>query len=230
MCCPGPHHRESDSLEGLRQVQNQSHCPLPQNIPSPTEFHTVCWASPLLPSAASQSTRYFSCHFATSGALKASRQRISVGISAIGLSFVTFFGIKKNIVVHACCGHFPLCPTFSKNSTTSPIVSFVKSKGNLWGGSRHILLLSLLCTLPTLFPIHTLFTTAAHPPISSVPHSSKVCPPHSAPPHHIPQSSLHNGPTISHPLLHSTGSVLLLSMHVVGLEILCKSPALPPTF
>ena len=64
-------------------------------------------------------------HFATSGALKASHQRINVGMSAIGLSLVTFFGIKTNIVVHACCGHFPLCSTFSRNSTISPLVSFV---------------------------------------------------------------------------------------------------------
>ena len=54
-------------------------------------------------------TRYFCCHFVTSGALRASHQRISVGISAICLSLVTFSGIRKNIVVQACCGHSPLC-------------------------------------------------------------------------------------------------------------------------
>ena len=42
--------------------------------------------------------------------------------------FVIFFGIKKNIVVHACCGHLPICSTFSKNSTISRSVSLVKSK------------------------------------------------------------------------------------------------------
>ena len=67
-----------------------------------------------MPSVASQSTLYFCCHFATSGALRASHQRINVGISAIGLSLVTFFGIKKNIVAQACCGHFPLCCTSPK--------------------------------------------------------------------------------------------------------------------
>ena len=48
--------------------------------------------------------------------------------------------VKKNVVVHACCGHFPLCSTFSKNSTVSPLVSFVTSKGTFWGGSHHNLL------------------------------------------------------------------------------------------
>ena len=54
---------------------------------------------------------------AMSESSKVSDQRINVGMSAIGLSLVTFFGIKKNIVVQTCCGHFPLCSTFSKNST-----------------------------------------------------------------------------------------------------------------
>ena len=93
--------------------------------------HTVRRAVPFRPSVASQSTRYFCCHFATSGTLNASHQRVNVGISAIGLSLVTFLGIKKNIVVPACCGHCALCSTLSKNSTISPLVSFVKSKGTL---------------------------------------------------------------------------------------------------
>ena len=32
----------------------------------------------------------------------------NVDIGAIGLSLVTFFGIKKNIVVQSCCGHLLL--------------------------------------------------------------------------------------------------------------------------
>ena len=94
--------------------------------------HTVRWAPPFLSSAASQSTRYFCCHFVTSGALRASHQRINVGKSAIGPSLVTLFGTKKNIVVQACCGHFPLCSTFSKNSTISPLVSFCQVQGKFW--------------------------------------------------------------------------------------------------
>ena len=67
----------------------------------------------------------------------ASHQRINVGISAIGLSLVTFFGIRKNIVVQACCGHLPLCSTLSKNSTIPPLVSSVKSKGTLGWKPSH---------------------------------------------------------------------------------------------
>ena len=44
-------------------------------------------------------------------------KRISVSRSQIGLLLETFLGLKKNIVVHACCGNFPLCSTFSLYST-----------------------------------------------------------------------------------------------------------------
>ena len=94
---------------------------------------------------ASQSTRYYCCHFATSGALKTSHHRINVASARSVSHFVTFFGIKKNIVVHACCRHFPLCSTFSRNCTISPLVSFVSPRGPQ-GGSRHNLLLSLRYT------------------------------------------------------------------------------------
>ena len=73
---------------------------------------------------------HFCCHFPTSGALKASHQRINVGINAIGLSLVPFFGIKKNFVVQACCGHSPLCSIFTGNSTISPFVSFFQVQRN----------------------------------------------------------------------------------------------------
>ena len=49
---------------------------------------------------------------------------------------MTFFGIT-NIVAQACCGHLPLCSTFTKNSTTSPLVSFVKSRGTFGWNPSH---------------------------------------------------------------------------------------------
>ena len=68
---PSPHHRETDPLEGLRQVQNQGHCSqiffscsvfeplhLHQNVPNCSLSSSI--------SAASQSARYFCCHFASS--------------------------------------------------------------------------------------------------------------------------------------------------------------------
>ena len=107
-------------------------------------------------------------------------------MSAIGLSLVTFFGIKKNIVVQACCGHFPLCPTFSKSSTISPVVPLSSPRRPL-GGSRRIPLLFSPCT-------------GKASSTSSIPQFSKARPPHSGPPHHTANlptlsSLLHNGPT-----------------------------------
>ena len=140
MCCPSPHHRETDSLEGLRQVQDRSQssfifflCSPIQSFHLHQNLHTVCWAPPCLPSVAYPFTRYFSCHSATSGALTASHQRTNVGTSAIGLSLVTFFGIKKNIVVHACCGHFPLCSTFFQElHCVSSSRFFCHIQGDVW--------------------------------------------------------------------------------------------------
>ena len=47
------------------------------------------------------------------------------------------FGTKKNVVVHACCGHLPLCSTFSRNSTIPFLVSFVNSKKTFGWKSSH---------------------------------------------------------------------------------------------
>ena len=56
-------------------------------------------------------------------------------MSAIGSSLVTFFGIKKNIVVQACCGHFPLlCHVFQELHDFS--ASFLSpSPAELWDES-----------------------------------------------------------------------------------------------
>ena len=84
-----------------------------------------------------------------------------------------------------------------------------------WGGSRHTLLLSLLDTISTLFPIHTLLTLAAPPPNFSIPNFPMRC-------LHI----LHTFATLTmlrlffhrcfttvpHLVLLSSGSVLLLFM------------------
>ena len=148
---------------------------------------------------ASHSIRYLCCHFATSGALKASHQRTTVGMSAIGISLVTFFGIKNNIVVHACCGHFSTVFHFFKNSTTSSVVSLVKSKGTFGWKQSHPLL-SLPCTISTLSPVRILLALVGLPPISSIPHFSKSCPQCSARFRHIANalsilsSLLHSGP------------------------------------
>ena len=114
---PGPHHKKTCSnIFFLCSVFGPLH--LHQDFPN-------CSLS-----SSSHSIRYL-C------ALIAFHQRINVGISAIGLSLVTFFGIEKNIVVQARCGHLPPCSTFSKNSTISLLVSFVKSRLNFGWQPSH---------------------------------------------------------------------------------------------
>ena len=142
-----PDHRKTDSFESLCQVQDQGYCLL--IFISCMKFET-CHLQQNFPdcmlrssSASVNSTHsilYLCCHFATSGARKASHHRIIVGISASGRSLVTFFGMKKNMVVQACCGHFPHCSTFSRNFTTSSPVSFIKPIGTLCENHRNPLL------------------------------------------------------------------------------------------
>ena len=97
--------------KNFRQVQHQCYRSLNLSIPSKVS-HTMRSAS-FRPSVASQSTRYFCCHLKNLW----STQRIIVGSNAIDLSLMTLFGIRKNKVVQACCGHLPHCSTCSKNST-----------------------------------------------------------------------------------------------------------------
>ena len=92
--------------------------------------------------------------------------------------------MKKNIVVHACCGHLPLCSTFSLNSTISPLVSLVKSRGTLrWKPSHPCLALSIL----DAFSSSHSFSLTGLPLISSIPHFPRLAPPCSARFRHIRQ-------------------------------------------
>ena len=84
----------------------------------------------------------------------------------------------------------------------------------------------------TLFPIPTLLTLAALPPISSAPHFPRLLSPTSVCFHRIANalpilsSLLHSGPTAWHPFLLSPGSVTP-SLHAVRFVILCRRPAPP---
>ena len=134
-------------------------------------LQNVRWAPPFRPSLASQSIRYLCCHFATSRALVASNQRINVGISAIGSPLVTSFGIKKNIVVQACCGHFPLCSTSSK---TPHLLLLLSNPEAPLGGCRRTPLLFLHCKASTPSPDRSLSALARPPPISSTLHCQQL--------------------------------------------------------
>ena len=83
---------------------------------------------------------------------------------------LVFFGIKKNIVVQACCGHFPLCSTFSKNSTIAPHIFFCQVQMDI----RDNLLLFLPCTISTLCPIRNLLVLAGIPPTFATPHFPRL--------------------------------------------------------
>ena len=98
MRLPGPHNKEADPVESLPRCRTKGHCSrfffscsVLKSFHVQKISHIVCWTPPV----ASHSTWYFCRHVATSGALKASHQRINVGISATSFSLVTFFGIKK---------------------------------------------------------------------------------------------------------------------------------------
>ena len=134
----------------------------------------------------------------------------------IVLLLVTFFGIKKNIIVQSCCGHLPLCSTFSKNSTISPLVSFVKSKRTFGWNPSHPAPVFAVYNLDTFSKSHSFNPGSASSNLFNT-SFSKGCPQKSVCFHHIANalnilpSLLHSGPKVSHPLL-STRSVFLLSM------------------
>ena len=171
--------------------------------------------------------------FCTSGALQASHQRINVGISAIGLSLVTFFGIKKNIDVQACCRSMS---TFLPPSPRLPrflLLFLSSSPRGLWSGSHHILLLFSHCAISKLFPIRTLVVSVRLPLMSLIPHFSKTCRQNSerSSPHIVNTlptlfSLLHNDPTSLH-LLFSFFRICSPPLYAVDFVILCKSPARP---
>ena len=163
---------------------------------------------------------------------KASHHRSNVGMSAIDLSLVTFFGIKKNIV------RTRLLPLFSTLfhllwelhdfTYRFPLLSPREPQG----GSHQTLLLFFLHTISTLLPSDSLSALAMLLPHFSIPHSSMAYPPRSAPTHHtasvLPSISLllRNDPATSHPLPHLP-KMSASSLHAVGFEILCNRPAVP---
>ena len=132
---PRPRHWKTDPLEGCRQLQDQGYpsliffsC-LSLNLSTSSKIsHTIRSAPQFRQSEASHSIRDLYRPSATSRALRAVHHRTIVGISAIGCSLVTFFGIKKKSVLQACCGHLPRCSTFFRNATSSPLD---KSSGTL---------------------------------------------------------------------------------------------------
>ena len=104
-------------------------------------------APPFRPSMVSRTTRHLCCHLNTSGAPNTSGAK-----SSIGRSFLTIFGIKKNIVVQTFCGHRS-DSLFCFSQETPP------------------LLLSPLSTNPYEIAVAT---TTSHFP-SSLPHASSLC-------------------------------------------------------
>ena len=113
------------------------------------------------------------------------------------------------------------------------LLFLLSSPRELWGGSHRILLLSLPCTIPTLFPVRTLLALVRLPPIFSAPHSSKqgfsttICT--SSSPCRCFAHSFLFGSQRSNSLASSSSYFRICAppLHAVGLEILGRSPALP---
>ena len=212
---PWPRPQEADTLEGLRQVQNQSY----------------------------RSLILFFCCAINSFHVHQIFPHCSLGssISAIGsvpLNTIPSLSLR-NSRSPLCFPptyhqrrykrHRPLTRDILRNQEEHCVLHFLKEFHNfssrflssnpkrLWCGSHHILPLFLLCTFLMPFPSHLLTTSAALPHISSTPPSSRVCPAYSVHPHHtasmstILSSLLHNGPITSHPPLLSPRTVLLSS-------------------
>ena len=122
--------------------------------------HTVRSAPPLRSSVVSQSTRCLSCHLDTSRYRNPSHLRITVARSAMGRSFVTFFGIGEHRVVKSPT----FVPRFSRDLNMSPLGFFWTSPAKLSGENRHSPrpLLSYISSLPS--PNSLLPTSAALTP------------------------------------------------------------------
>ena len=106
---PGPHHRKADSLKTLRQGHSSSVFAVPSTLPALFSVSPVSGVpiNAVLLLPLRHLRRYSSELRRTSSCM---------------LVAATFHSAP---------------PSFSKNSTISPLVSFVMSKGP-WGGSRHI--------------------------------------------------------------------------------------------
>ena len=134
----------------------------------------------------------------TSEALIASHQRINVGVgmTAIGLSLVTFFGMKKNIVRAGLLRSSSTLLHLFQECHHSYSCVLLSSPGGLLGGSHRIPLLLLPYTISTPF---SHYDKASSNFFNSS--FSKACPSNSARFRHIANalpilsSLLHIGPT-----------------------------------
>ena len=93
-------------------VQDASVCTgkTPACVPSPARSPKQCVQLPLRPSVASHSIRYVCCHFTTSGARRASHQRMIIGTSAMGRSLVTFSETRKTSLCKLAAATFHSAP------------------------------------------------------------------------------------------------------------------------
>ena len=141
-------------------------CPIFELLHFRQMSHTVRWAPPLRPSVA-YSLPHLNCHCATRAS-----QRIIVGISAIGRSLVTIFGIKTLLCrLAAAISHsVPPSPRVPPRLLLLPL----SSPGELWGESHRIPLLLSPCKASTPSPDRCLLALARPPPFSSTLHFSKA--------------------------------------------------------
>ena len=129
MCRPSSHHWETDALERLGQIKHQR---------DRSQVHVACPAVRSCPFRAASSKQH-------APHLTAAIPNKPDTCPAMPSPFISsewaeeqwrsrlwpFFGIKKNVVWQACCGHFPHWSTFSMNVTTSLRVTLDRCQGIL---------------------------------------------------------------------------------------------------
>ena len=140
--------------------------------------------------------------------------------SAIGLSLVTFFGIKKNIAVQACCGHLPLCST-SPRTLRFRLLLLLSGPWDLSGGIRRIPLLFSHCQN------HLLSTFANASSQSFIRHSSMACFACSVPPRHIANAFAHSFLLPHNNLAPSSSFFRICTLHFDGLVIFVEKSSTP---
>ena len=216
---PGPDHRKADPLECLRKVQHERHSPsILCFCPSIKSFHfhqyfPHCTLSSSISPVINAILLLPLCHFWCSQGFPPT---INVGISGIGLSLVTFFGIKKNIVAGLLRPLATLLHFLQEFHHFSPgFFCQVQRNFRVESVASH----SCFCLVQSRCPCpdRLLSISATLPHIPPTPNSSMACSAYSVFPRHIANtlpilsSSPHNDLTTSRLLLPASESAPFLS-------------------
>ena len=127
MCCPSPHHRETDSVEGLRQVQDQGQSPLIFFLCFAIQSFHPNFPHRLLGSSVSAICRILWC---SHGFPPTNQRRHERNWSLTHDILWNQEKYRRACLLRAI--FHSTCSTFSKNSTVSPNVSCVTFRRTFW--------------------------------------------------------------------------------------------------